>query len=185
MPAWLTIALGVLGGVAALAGIGWTLRDRLARARLDLALEPVGRERDEEGRVIVGGTAMSRVNYALHLRNDGRKAAGRTEVAVWAPRTIEVRWAADGNGGDLTGAQRPSPSDVRLADEAGGEHPAVELRRSLDSVPLIGETLYLRFSSGVPFGGSFDAPVKVRVRSDGAPDTVEAHDVLRWAHRAL
>lgn len=164
MPTWLLIVFAVIAAVGTLAGLWFLLSDRFARPSLRLDLEAIRRREDETGALIVFGTVSSTIVYALHIANEGRKAGGRAAVSVWAPRSTSLQWAADATGAESSGAPSAAWSQVTLTDAVGAEHPSIELPRSLDAVPMIGLTLYLRVATPMRYGDRESFPLRVRVR---------------------
>jgi hypothetical protein len=146
------------------------LADRETRPVLGVEMHPSNRSPGDDGVIETDATTVY-VNLAITITNRGTATAGRTHVDVWAPAVIEtttLKWMDPSSAEqDRFGFSTPDPS-TRLDTRDGREFDTQRMTRTLESVPLVGETLYLRIACPVPVQGDATIPVRVRVLTDGS-----------------
>lgn len=143
--------------------------DREARPALGIQVRPNSRL---DGDGVLGTDATTTyVTLAITVTNEGEKAAGRTQIDVWVPVFVAdttLYWV-DPSGVHQTewgrGARDPT---TRLESGDGRYFDTHRLTRSLDTVPRIGETIYLHLPGHVQVGAESMIPVRVRARTDGS-----------------
>lgn len=145
---------------------------------LGIEMRPSNHAQEDDGFIRTEATTIY-VNLAITVTNQGTKPAGRTHVELWVPAMIEsttLKWMDPaGAKEDWFGSPSPDPS-TQLDTGDGRRFGAQLMTRTLESVPLIGETLYLRIACPVPVGGEGMVPVRVRVRTDGS-EADETHPI--------
>jgi hypothetical protein len=150
------------------------LIDRDARPRLGIEIGPHNVQADADGILRLGGTDAF-IELEVRVTNGGEKPAGRTKVAAWVPAALDsqaLKWI-DAAGQNLEELSGRSAFDlgVKLPTGDGREFDSRRIDRILESVPLIGETLYLRVPCQVPRVGAWSMiPVRVHARTDGSDD---------------
>ena len=133
-------------------------------------MRPANRQPGADGYIETDATTVY-VNLAITVTNEGTRAAGRTHIEAWVPTMIEsttLKWM-DVSGGEQGrfGSSTPDPA-TQLDTGDGRKFDTQLMTRTLDSVPLVGETMHLRIACPVPVAGDATIPVRVRVRTDGS-----------------
>jgi len=146
------------------------LAERAAAPILGIDIGPTNRVTGADGFIEVDASEVY-VNLGITVTNTGTKPAGRTHVDVWVPAMISsttLKWM-DPSGGEQSrfGSSTPDPS-TRLDNGDGTDFDTQVMHRTLESVPLVGETLHLRVACPIPVPGEGTIPVRVRVRTDGS-----------------
>ncbi len=123
---------------------------------------------DDDGVIRTEATTVY-VNLAITVTNRGTKPAGRTQLDAWVPTVVNsstLKWV-EPSGAELDrfGTSAPDPA-IKLDTGDGRALDAQRMARTLGSVPLIGETVYLRIPCPIGVGTEGRIPVRVRVRSD-------------------
>ena len=144
--------------------------DRVASPVLGIEIQPSNVKPGEDGVIRTDGTGVY-VNLAITITNVGTKPAGRTQLETWVPSFVDsltLKWTdPSGIEQNRFGTSAPDPAS-RLDTGDGREFDSLRMTRTLDAVPLIGETVYLRVNCPVPVRGEATIPVRVRARTDGS-----------------
>jgi len=146
-------------------------QDRAAHPALGVEIEPSNVKPDDDGVIRTENTTVN-LTLAIKVANSGTKPATRTHVQAWVPMFVDsttLKWTDPaGRENDRWGLSANDPA-VRLDSGAGREFDTRRMERTLDVVPLVGETIYLRVPCQVPpRGGESMIPVRVRARTDGS-----------------
>jgi hypothetical protein len=145
------------------------LRERAAKAVLGLRFRPGNVPVDADG-VIQTEASIQYVNLEITVENTGEKPAGETQVEAWVPKHISsttLRWLDDAAVEDRTHISAPDPSTALPVGD-GRSFDAQRITRSLEAVPLMGKTIYLRLACPMEGPGEGMIPVRVRARTDGS-----------------
>jgi hypothetical protein len=144
--------------------------DRAAQPALGIDIQPSNVKPDDRGVIRTEATAVY-VNLAITITNDGSKPAERTQVEVWVPSFVDsptLKWMdPSGAEQDRFGTSAPDPA-TQLDTGDGRLFETQRMTRTLEAVPLIGETVYLRLNCPVPVQGESMVPVRVRARTHGS-----------------
>jgi hypothetical protein len=146
------------------------LLDRSARPELGLEMQPSNVRPDEDGVIRTDATTIY-INLAIALTNESTKPAGETRIEAWVPAFVEsttLKWM-DPSGREETrfGSSTADPS-TKLDTGDGRMFDTQRMTRTLDSVPLMGGTIYLRIACPVAVQGEAMIPIRVRAVTDGS-----------------
>ena len=123
------------------------------------------------------------VNLAIMLDNDGNKAAGSTQVEAWVPSVVSsttLKWHDSSGEESRSRSSVPDPA-MKLPTGDGRTFDTQRITRTLDAVPLMGETLYLRLACPVGTQGESMIPIRVRATTDGSEAELVSMDARRLA----
>lgn len=144
-------------------------REREARPVLRLEISPSNFKVDDDG-VLRLEASNAYVNVAIVIQNDGDKPAGATQVDAWVPAMIPsdtLKWT-DPAGADHNrfGVSSPDPS-IKLGTGDGRNFDSQRITQRLESIPLMGETVYLRMNCPLDQRPGM-VPVRVVAKTDGS-----------------